>query len=169
MLKYCAVISLCAGLGLSADFISGQAARLVIGQSTFTSQNSGGTSGSVAASNTAFGAMGGLAFGGNTLFVTDANRIGLLPINNRVLMFTNASQALPPPTAQLENNTRCPACGGQANVVLGQTDFTGTASGRSQSAMNLPLGVATDGKIVAIADTANNRVLIWNSIPAANG
>src|SRR5262249_6338594 len=50
-----------------------------------------------------------------------------------------------------------------------QSNFTGTASARSQSGMNLPLGVATDGRIVAVADAANNRVLIWNSMPAVNG
>src|SRR5689334_8048093 len=100
MLKYCAALSLCAGLGLSADFITGQAARLVIGQRTFTSQESGGTSGSGPASSTAFGAMGGLAFANNTLFVTDANRLGLQPINNRVLMFN--AQNLPAPSTPLE-------------------------------------------------------------------
>ncbi len=156
-------------MALSADFITGQAARLVIGQTTFTAQNSGGATGSGPASDTVFGAMGGLAYANNTLFVTDANRVGLQPINNRVLMFTNLSSSLPQPTAALQDFTRCPVCVGQANVVLGQSDFTGTASARTQTGMNLPLGVASDGTILAVADTANNRVLIWNSIPNANG
>src|SRR5579862_3155011 len=105
MLKYCAALSLCAALGLAGDFLTGQAARMVIGQTTFTAQNSGGANSATGAtgasgatgvagppgppSNTAFGAMGGLAFANDTLFVTDANRLGLLPINNRVLLFTN--------------------------------------------------------------------------------
>ena len=31
--------------------------------------------------------------------------------------------------------------------------------------MNTPTAVATDGTILAVADTNNNRVMIWNSIP----
>src|SRR5579872_3022661 len=185
MLKYCAALSLCATLGLAGDFITGQAARMVIGQTTFTSQNSGGPSAATGASgasgatgitgplgppsNTAFGAMGGLAFANNTLFVTDANRLGLQPINNRVLMFNNVSSSFPQPTDVVPDNSRCPVCVGQANVVLGQTDFTGSGTAVSQTGMNLPLAVASDGKIVAVADTANNRILIWNSFPTVNG
>ncbi len=32
--------------------------------------------------------------------------------------------------------------------------------------MNIPTAVATDGHILAVADTNNNRVLIWNTIPS---
>ncbi len=185
MLKYCAALSLCAVIGLAGDFVTGQAARMVIGQTTFTSQNSGGSNYATGASgasgatgvmgppgppsNTAFGAMGGLAFANNTLFVTDANRLGLQPINNRVLLFNNVSGAFPKPTDVIPDSSRCPVCLGQANVVLGQSDFSGYASSLTQTGMNLPLGVASDGRIVAVADTANNRVLIWNSIPSQNG
>ena len=168
MLKYCAALSLCAGLGLSGDFITGQAARAVIGQTTFTGQNSGGVSGSVAASDTVFGAMGGLAVVNNMLFVSDANRLGMLPINNRVLMF-NVANILPQPLAAVDDNTRCPVCVNQASLVLGQPDFATTTATLTRSGMNLPLAVASDGKILAVADTANNRVLIWNSIPTVNG
>jgi uncharacterized protein (TIGR03437 family) len=162
MLKYCALFSLCAGLGLSADFITGQAARLVFGQQTFTSQLSG-------ASSTLIGSIGGLAFANNTLFVTDANRLGLQPINNRVLMFSNIS-SLPQPSAPLPPySARCPVCVGAATNVLGQADFGGTQPGRTAVNMNLPLGVASDGVHVAVADTANNRILIWNSFPTSAG
>ncbi len=37
----------------------------------------------------------------------------------------------------------------------------------TQSNMRPPTAVATDGKVVAVADTNNNRVLIWNSIPTS--
>ena len=162
MLKYCAFFSLCAGLGLSADFITGQAARLVIGQTTFTSQTFG-------ASSNLIGSIGGLAFANNTLFVTDANRLGLLPINNRVLMFGNIS-SLPKPTDPLPpNSSRCPVCVGAATNVLGQNDFGGVLPGRTAVNMNLPLGVASDGVHVAVADTANNRVLLWNTFPTNPG
>ena len=156
MLKYCAVLSLCACAGLGADYITGQGARLVIGQTTFTSQNFGN-------SNTVFGSVGGLAAGGGWLFVTDANRLGLLPINNRVLMFP--TQSLPQPTDELADNVRCPVCVGQATVVLGQPDVQSNAPARTQTGMSLPIGVATDGNVVAVADTANNRVLLWLSMP----
>jgi uncharacterized protein (TIGR03437 family) len=181
MFKYCAVLSLCAGLGLAADYITGQGARLVIGQTTFTSQNFG-------VYNNAFGAAGGLAFANNTLFVADDNRLGLLPNNNRVLMFGNMSGQFPQPTSLIPNfSGRCPVCGGQATMILGQppfgtsclaeqaasagipvsqeTDSDCNLPGVTQQEMNLPLAVASDGVRVAIADTANNRVLIWNSFP----
>src|SRR5271163_4134416 len=107
MLKYCAVLSLCAGLCQSGDFLTGQAARMVIGQTTFTSQNFG-------ASNTLLGSLGGLAVANNTLFVADANRVGLQPINNRVLMFGNLNQ-LPQPFDKLPLFTaRCEVCVGVA-------------------------------------------------------
>src|SRR5665213_51818 len=99
-------ISLFAGMGSAQVFITGQAARAVIGQTTFTSQNSGGVNSQApcpagqtanciptasvaplpgvptAASDMAFGAIGGLAYSGGTLFATDSNRLGLLPNNN---------------------------------------------------------------------------------------
>lgn len=163
MLKYCAVLSLCAGLGLAGDFITGQGARLVVGQTTFTSQNSG-------TSSNLLGSVGGLAFANDTLFVADANRLGMLPINNRVLMFNGVSQAWPQPTTNIPPNSgRCPVCVGQANVVIGQPDFVSSAAARAQNGLNLPLAVATDGNIVAVADTGNNRILIWKTFPSANG
>ncbi|HML17925.1 MAG TPA: hypothetical protein VK419_12920 [Bryobacteraceae bacterium] len=116
------------------------------------------------------GAVGGLAFANDTLFVTDANRLGMTPINNRVLMFSNTSQAWPQPKSSIPvNSGRCPVCVGQASLVLGQPDFVSSGAARTQNGMNLPLGVASDGNIVVVADTANNRVLIWNTIPSTNG
>src|SRR5580658_6186949 len=164
MLKYCAVFSLCAGLSLAGTFITGQGARVVIGQTTFTSQGPG-------ASSTNFGSAGGLAFAADTLFLSDANRVGLLPVNNRVLMFQQILENMPSITAPIAPYTgRCPVCWlGPASMELGQPDFVTVDPGRSQSALNLPLGVASDGVHVAIADTANNRVLLWNEIPTVPG
>ena len=70
-----------------------QAARLVIGQTTFTSQTAG-------ASDTLLGSANGLAFAGDTLFVADSNKIGFTPVNNRVLLFKNTSQTMPSPLAE---------------------------------------------------------------------
>jgi uncharacterized protein (TIGR03437 family) len=147
----------------AADFTTGQAARLVIGQTTFTSQDPN-------SSNTIVGGVSGLAFGGDTLFVVDSNRIGAGPINHRVLLFNGASSQFPSPTAELDYTHKCPACVGQATVVLGQPDFTTTTENiaASASALRLPTAVATDGVHVVVADTNHNRVLIWNRIPSAN-
>jgi uncharacterized protein (TIGR03437 family) len=163
MLKYCAVFSLCAGVGLAADYMTGQAARAVIGQTTFTAQASG-------ASNTLMGGVGGVAYANNTLFVTDSNRMGNAPINNRVLIFNDLSHMIPAPTAEIGPNTgRCPVCAVGASLVLGQPDFTSTNYQTSANGMRLPTAIATDGRILAVADTANNRILIWKEIPTQIG
>ncbi len=148
-------------LSPAADYQTGQAARAVIGQITFTQQGYG-------ASDTLLGGLGGLAYANNTLFVADSSRPSVDPVNNRVLIFNNISSMLPSPTAELYYSTKCPVCVGQATIVLGQPDFTTTTYGLSQTAMRLPTAVATDGRVLAVADTDNNRVLIWNTIPTAN-
>src|ERR1043166_402815 len=162
-MKFHSVIFLCAAAGFAADFTTGQAARLVIGQSTFTSQDAN-------SSDTIVGAVSGLAYAADTLFVADANRVGSVPNNHRVLLFQNLSGMLPTPTAQLIYNRKCPVCVGQATVVLGQPDFTTTTENvtANQSNLRLPTAVASDGVHVVVADTNHNRVLIWNRIPTSN-
>lgn len=164
MLKNCALLSLCAVVCLGQpQFVTGQAARLVLGQTTFTSQTAG-------ASDTLLGGVGGLAFGADTLFVADSNFLGMTPVNNRVLMFQHVSQMVPAPAAQIKAYSgNCPVCLGQANVVLGQPDFLSTNFHTTQNGMRTPTGVATDGHVLAIADTGNNRVLLWLSLPNSNG
>jgi hypothetical protein len=157
------VVLLLAAVAASAgDFYTGQAARLVIGQPTFVAQDDG-------ASDKLLGAVGGLAFANDTLFVTDANRVGATPLNHRVLVFKNMSQQLPAPTDLLTQGERCNVCKGTANVVLGQDDFQSVDLDLKNNRFRLPTAVASDGKIVAVADTDNNRILIWNSIPTSNG
>jgi len=157
MFKTCALLSLCACVGLAANFVTGQGARLVIGQTTFTQQQP-------VASDTLLGAVGGLAYANGILFVADANRTGLTPVNNRVLQFPTHSFPGPLDTIR-PFIARCAVCLGQANVVLGQPDFTSTTFQITQSGLRLPTAVATDGSILAVADTGNNRVMIWKSIP----
>src|SRR5215813_8486604 len=144
-------------------FITGQAARLVIGQPTFTSQDSN-------SSDTILGAASGLAFAGDTLFVADSNRVGATPSNHRVLLFQNVSGQLPNPAAQLNYARKCPVCLGQASVVLGQPDFTTTTENiaATRNNLRLPTSVASDGVHLVVADTNHNRVLIWNRIPLIN-
>ena len=163
MLKSCALFSLCASLGLAQGFVTGQGARLVVGQGTFTAQIPG-------ASDTLIGGAGGVAFAGDTLFIADSNREGYTPINNRVLVFKNVSQSWPLPNGVIPAYSgRCPVCVGQASMVLGQPDFVSTAFHTSQTGMRTPTGLASDGRILAVADTENNRILIWNSIPTYTG
>ena len=148
------------------DFLTGQAAREVFGQSTFTNE---GTTGISAAQ---LGAVAGVAYANNTLFVVDSNLHGLLsPNNNRVLVYTNISQYVYAPTAEVPQGSGCPVCignasVGQASLVLGQPDFTtATNPYTTQFGFRNPTGVASDGKILVVSDTDNNRVLIWKTIP----
>jgi uncharacterized protein (TIGR03437 family) len=160
----------------AADFLTGQAARAVVGQTFFSAQVTG-------ASNTVIGAAGGLAFANNTLFVADDNHVGLLPDNNRVLIFPVNPYLLNIPAINANippYSGRCPVCGGQAYTVLGQPTFLTSAGGTSTivttattpvtaSSMYQPTAVASDGSIMAVADTSNNRILIWKSIPTTFG
>jgi uncharacterized protein (TIGR03437 family) len=146
-----------------ADFNTGQAGRLVIGQETFTSQLDTPT-------DSILGGVGGVAFANNFLFVADSSRAGAGPLNNRVLVYPNVSGMLPLPTDQLDYTRKCPTCLGTASVVLGQPDFTTTTmnAAATQNNLRLPTAVASDGTHLAVADTDHNRVLIWNRIPLTN-
>ncbi|HYP15007.1 MAG TPA: hypothetical protein VEQ63_13855, partial [Bryobacteraceae bacterium] len=110
----------------------------------------------------------GVAYGKDTLVIVDSNRVQAVPVNNRVLVYRNISGKIPSATAALRFEGRCPVCGGIADNVLGQPDFTKVDVGLSQRGMRTPTGVATDGTYLAVADTDNNRVLIYNSIPTTN-
>ncbi len=60
-----------------------------------------------------------------------------------------------------------------AVAALGQESFDATyewAYGpQSERVLRFPYAVAGDGDILAVADTANNRVLIWDAAPAGMG
>jgi hypothetical protein len=161
-MKFPLIFVIVAGRILAADFITGQAARSVIGQTTFTAQTPG-------ASATLLGGVGGIAYANDTLFVADSNRVGASPINNRVLIFQNVAGFLPRPTDELLYSQKCPVCVGAATTVVGQPDFKNTEFKLTQTGMRLPTSVATDGRYLAVADTDNNRILIWNTIPSTNG
>src|SRR5580704_14818397 len=106
-MKCIPVFLLCSTAVFAQTFVNGQAARLVVGQPNgFTTQDTN-------SSNTTIGAASGVAVAGDTLFVADSNRVGATPSNNRVLIFSNISSQFPAPTAQLLDNTKCPACVGQ--------------------------------------------------------
>ena len=58
-----------------------------------------------------------------------------------------------------------------ASLVLGQPDFLCTdefpyvASGAQR--LRFPYGVSGDERLLAVADTANNRILLWRDLPAS--
>jgi uncharacterized protein (TIGR03437 family) len=163
-MKCTPVFLLSATAVFAQTFTSGQAARLVVGQPNgFTAQDTN-------SSDTTIGAASGVAVAGDTMFVADSNRVGATPSNNRVLIFTNLSSQLPAPTAQLAYNSKCPVCVGTASVVLGQPDFVTTTvnTNATQNSLRNPQGVASDGVHLVVADTDDNRVLIWNQIPTTN-
>ncbi|MBI4870582.1 MAG: hypothetical protein HY814_03345 [Candidatus Riflebacteria bacterium] len=118
---------------------NGQAAGLVLGQPNFTTSTLGG------------GAAGmslpyGVSSDGTHFFVGDV-------LNNRVLIWNRM------PTA----------AGTPADVVVGQPDLVTTAPGLEADRLYYPYGVSSDGTRLFVADQYNNRVLIWNRIPTADG
>ncbi len=164
MSKYKPVLFLlvCSFLVKAQQFSSGQAARAAIGQLSFTYVNS--TPGLQV-----LGGPSGLAYSNGTLYVADSNHVGALPQGNRVLTFDAAQ--IPPPQADLTlfpaYSAVCHLCGYPAQNVLGQPNYTSTTAGVTSQALTTPTAVATDGNILAVADTDNNRVLIWSSIPTS--
>jgi len=122
-----------------------QPADFALGQPTTSST----TANNVGVSATTFNQPIHIRTSGNKLAVTDFG-------NNRVLLWN----AIP-----TGNNT-------PADLVLGQPDMQSNASnngGVSASSLSLPTATHVDGTHVFVADYLNNRVLIWNSVPAANG
>ena len=146
----------------TVNFTSGQAARAVIGQYTFSLGLDGATT-------QVLGGVSGLAYANGTLFVADDNRVGATPNNNRIMMFSTAQ--IPSSTADLSTfnsgDGACYLCGYPSFNVVGQPDTVSVNPGLTQSQMQNPTAVATDGQHLVVADTDNNRVLIWNTIPTA--
>jgi hypothetical protein len=59
--------------------------------------------------------------------------------------------------------------GVNADLVLGQPDFTTNTPGLSAIKMNQPTGVWTDGTRLVVSENANNRVLVWSTFPTSIG
>ena len=96
---------------------------------------------------------GALSFNHPATLATDGEHLLLADTwNNRILIWNNLPQGNEPP-----------------DIVLGQKDFLSNEPGIGPDRLNWPVGVATDGKRVIVADTCNNRVLIWNEFPTENG
>jgi sugar lactone lactonase YvrE len=120
----------------AANKPTGAGADSVLGQTDLVSSTAAMTATNLASPNSITGA-------GSTIWVSDSG-------NNRVLRFDNA--------AAKPN-------GGNADGVLGSSSFTSIPANRTTaSTFDTPGGLATDpsGKLY-VADTANNRVLIFNN------
>jgi hypothetical protein len=119
---------------------NGQPADLVLGQPDMMSRNENGGS-SPSASSMRW--CHDITFWGDNLVVTDAG-------NNRVMIW----QGMP-----TENNAPC-------TVVLGQKTFDSVEMNQgvyfpSAHSLSMPYGVASVGKWLLVADTANSRLLGW--------
>ena len=149
--------------GAEPVWVTNQGARLVLGQESFTRQNP-------EPSREVLGAAAGVAFANNRLFVADGNRLGARPVNNRILIYNNVFGFVPRPEDVLPQERACPVCIGLPDIVLGQPDFDSTASSSlpDSDGLNNPSAVASDGLRLAVADTNNNRVLLWNRVPILN-
>ena len=62
-----------------------------------------------------------------------------------------------------------PASDRGADLVIGQSDFTTAEEWpygpHTNDRMRFPYAVQLDGETLAVADTANNRILLWDSVP----
>jgi hypothetical protein len=124
---------------------SGDSADVVVGQQNFVSKNA--NQGGAANANTLSGPRS-IYSNGEKLFISDYT-------NNRVLIFSAVPSA---------NNA-------SANFVIGQagmTIVTANTGGRNANRLSSPVGVFSSGTNLLIADSGNNRVLIFNSIPGAD-
>jgi len=87
----------------------------------------------------------GIASDGQRLFLADTS-------NNRVLIWNKAPAGNVPP-----------------DLVIGQKDFTSNDAGTDRDSLDWPVSLATDGRRLVVADTFNDRILIWKAPPASSG
>jgi len=123
---------------------NGASATMVVGQPSFTaSAVNDGTATSALGFNEPYDAI----LAGTALVVADTG-------NNRVLVFD------PVPTS----------FNSPATAVIGQAGFTGNAvnqgGGAGANTLNQPYGLFWDGARLYIADSGNNRVLVYNGLPS---
>ena len=119
--------------------LDGETAELVIGQDSFT--DSGASAGSTRLAlptSAAFSTSG-------QLLITDSG-------NNRVLIWHQR-----------------PSSNAPADLVIGQTDLIQNESGSAANQLDNPTSAMIAGNRLFVVDQGNNRVLIWNSIPASHG
>ena len=80
----CAAAAASVPLAAEPQWVTHQGARLVIGQDSFTRQNP-------KPSREVIGSAAGVATAGDRLFIAEGNRVGALPVNNRILIYNQLS------------------------------------------------------------------------------
>lgn len=118
---------------------NGADANFVLGQATFTTNTHG------ASSTTLSGPETVVTYNGK-LLVADYG-------NSRILIWNTL-----PMTNQVP-----------ADVVVGQPDMITNTSACSSAKLNYPESLTVVNGKLLVADSGNNRVLVWNSIPTTNG
>ena len=114
-------------------------ADFVLGQSDFSTTASGNAANKMA--------------GPESIRVSDDGKLLVDDYgNNRVLLWNTA------PTSS----------GVSADVVVGQTGFGLSASACTSTGLKYPESIETVGGKLIVADSGNNRVLIWNTFPTSN-
>jgi hypothetical protein len=98
-------------------------------------------------------AGGSLLFNHQTGIATDGTHLVLADRNNNRILIWN----------------ELPQGNEEADIVLGQENFETNSPGEGLNEFNWPIAVFTDGTHLVVADTYNDRILVWNSWPMENG
>jgi DNA-binding beta-propeller fold protein YncE len=125
---------------VATGFASGEAASYAIGQASLTASTSATTQ---AGLNVPYAVAYDSA--NSRLFVADEGA-------NRVMVYSTAALSTGMP----------------ATNVIGQTSWTASAAATTQTSLNLPRGLSYDANNnrLFVADTANERVLVYNAAPS---
>lgn len=104
------------------------------------------------------GVMGGAGYATpNKVSVSDDGRLVVTDTgHNRILIYNTVPTAASAQTAV-------------PDVVIGQADLTTQAPGTSQTTLDDPESAVIMGGNLFVADTGNNRVLIWSPVPTVGG
>ncbi|OVE78075.1 hypothetical protein BVX98_01285 [bacterium F11] len=124
-------------------------ANVLVGQSAWNGQTQNAGAGSSNPGQDGFWTPADISVAGDKLFVADTQQ-------SRIMIFD------PVPTSNNPN----------ASAVVGQVNYSSQDANQAGSpdafTLNKPYGVHSDGSKLYVADTTNNRVLIWNNIPSIN-
>ena len=157
-----------AGLGRASDFHTGQAARAVIGQPSFSARDAGISANALSLSR-------------GTLYAAESNRILAFDLSNRCAVCGLAPVSVT--NEAVMRGISAVAFSGQV-VVMADTIHHRVLIWRSTTPVagvigpqpdvvlgdNVvdPVSVAYDGRRLYVGDASQHRVLIWNSLPSAD-